>query len=195
MTRKMLTAIGAGVVCAALWVVLVISDQSAAQMAAGLINAKQNGTWNVGLSTGSNTIGAVNQGTANATPWNENISQWGGTGTTLGQKTMSASVPVVISSDQSTISTTQGALTSIATGQQAVTTSAAALPSAAGKRVCLKVLVAGSQTVYFGASAVTTSTGQELSPGDATCLPLDNANRVYVIAAATGSTVAYDVEN
>jgi hypothetical protein len=125
----------------------------------------------------------------------DNSSWLGSTAPTVGSKTSANSIPVVIASDQATLPTTQGALTSIATGQQAVTATATALPSAAGKRVCLKVLVAGTQTVYFGASAVTTSTGQELSPGDAACLPLDNASRVYVIAAATGSTVAYDVEN
>lgn len=42
----------------------------------------------------------ANQGTANATPWNENIAQYGGTATTLGQKVMASSIPVVISSDQ-----------------------------------------------------------------------------------------------
>src|SRR3990167_5994915 len=41
----------------------------------------------------------------NSFPDNEpvNVNQWGGTGTTLGQKTMAASVPVVISSDQSSV--------------------------------------------------------------------------------------------
>lgn len=34
------------------------------------------------LPTGANTIGAVNQGAANATPWNENLSQVGGTAIT-----------------------------------------------------------------------------------------------------------------
>jgi len=43
----------------------------------------------------------ADQGT---TPWDVNVSQWGGTATTLGQKTKAASVPVVLPSDQ-TIST------------------------------------------------------------------------------------------
>lgn len=42
----------------------------------------------------------VNQGTANATPWNENVAQWGGSATTLGAKVSASSVPVVIASDQ-----------------------------------------------------------------------------------------------
>jgi hypothetical protein len=62
----------------------------------------------------SGTVTA-NQGTANATPWNENIAQWGGTNTTLGQKTMSASVPVVIASDQSAIPVTFSTGTQILT--------------------------------------------------------------------------------
>lgn len=39
-------------------------------------------------------------GAALAQPWTDNISQWGGAATTLGQKAMAASVPVVIASDQ-----------------------------------------------------------------------------------------------
>jgi len=69
----------------------------------GTFPSTQSGTWNVGLSAGSNTIGTVNQGTANATPWNENIAQWGGTATSLGQKVSASSVPVVLASDQSSV--------------------------------------------------------------------------------------------
>jgi hypothetical protein len=55
---------------------------------------------NTPLPTGSNTIGAVTQGT---TPWVDNLTQVGGSSITLGQKTSAASLPVVIASDQSTI--------------------------------------------------------------------------------------------
>lgn len=44
----------------------------------------------------------ANQGTANATPWNDNVAQWGGSTTSLGQKVMGSSVPVVLASDQIT---------------------------------------------------------------------------------------------
>lgn len=57
--------------------------------------------------TGSSS---VTQGT---TPWVDNISQWGGTATSLGQKTMSASVPVVIASDQSPINVQIGGVTPV----------------------------------------------------------------------------------
>lgn len=119
-------------------------------------------------------------------------SSWlGSTAPTVGSKTSANSIPVVIASDQGGVSTVPGALTSIVTGQQAVTAIAAVLPTNTAKSVCIKVLIAGTQTVYFGPTGVTTSTGQELSAGDAACMSLDNTNRIYVIAASTGSTVAF----
>lgn len=51
-----------------------------------------------GAITASGTVTA-NQGTANATPWNENLAQYGGSATTLGQKAMTASIPIVEASD------------------------------------------------------------------------------------------------
>ena len=114
---------------------------------------------------------------------------------TQGQKTMATSTPVVIASDQSSISTTPGALTSIAAFQQAVTATAAVLPTNTAKRVCIKVGIGGTQTVYFGPSTVTTANGQVLEAGDAWCGTLDNSNRIYVVAASTGSTVFGDVLN
>lgn len=132
---------------------------------------------------------------AQVTVGSVNVSRWlGSAAPTVGQKTMASSLPVVLPSDQ-TVATTQGALTSLATGQQAVTATAAVLPTNAAKRVCLKVLIAGTQDVAFGPSTVTTANGQILSPGDAWCGPLDNSNRIFVIAAGTGSTVAFDVLN
>ena len=62
----------------------------------------------------SGTVTA-NQGTANATPWNQNISQFGGTSTSLGQKVMASSMPVVIASDQSPINVQFGGVTPVVT--------------------------------------------------------------------------------
>lgn len=45
------------------------------------------------------TTVTATQGTANATPWNENLSQVGGAAVTLGSKTSANSIPVVIASD------------------------------------------------------------------------------------------------
>lgn len=55
------------------------------------------------LPAGSATIGAVTQASG---PWTINLTQYGGTPTTLGQKTMAASIPMVLASDQSTINVT-----------------------------------------------------------------------------------------
>lgn len=59
-----------------------------------------------GSVTASGTVTA-NQGTANATPWNENLAQVGGSSLALGQTTMSASVPVTIANNQSALTVSQ----------------------------------------------------------------------------------------
>ena len=119
------------------------------------------------------------------------LSSWiGSTAPTVGSKTSANSIPVVIASDQA-----QTALTSIVTGQQAVTATAAVLPTNTAKQVCIKVLTAGTQDVYYGPSGVTTANGNQLSAGDAVCLAISNSNLVYVIAASTGSTVGFHVLN
>jgi hypothetical protein len=74
--------------------------------------------------------------------------------------------------------------------QQSVTASAVALASNATHNFCVKALPTNSLTVYVGLSAVTTSTGYPLQAGDWICYQLSNSNLVYVIASATGSSVA-----
>lgn len=190
---------------------LLLPVISYAQLVPGTVNARQAGTWTVQPGNTANTTAwlvdvtpaspvatdylpaRITDGTVFIVPLSEGT--FTGRINTQGQKTMAASTPVVIASDQGTIPTTQGALTSLVVFQQAVTATAAVLPTNTAKRVCLKVLVAGTQTVFYGPSTVTTANGQELSPGDAACLPIDNSNRIFVIAAGTGSTVAAEVLN
>jgi len=160
-----------------------------AQMSPGTMNARQSGTW---------TMQPGN--TANSTAWL--VTGAGGTFPVTGtfwQTTQpvsgtfwQATQPVSISG---TVATAPGALTTLTTGQQAVTGTAAVLPTVTASRICLRVLIAGTQTVYFGPSGVTTSTGQELSPGDTWCGTLSNLNSIYVIASTTGSTIGYEVEH
>jgi hypothetical protein len=85
--------------------------------------------------------------------------------------------------------------TSITSGQQAVTATAAALPSSTTRSVCVKAVVANSINVYLGPSTVTTSTGMELAPGDVICLPLANPSAIYVIASTTGASVSWIAVN
>lgn len=86
-----------------------------------------------------------------------------------------------------------GTMTLAATGQQAVTASAVALPSNTAKEVCIAVLQAGTQVVYFGMTGVTITTGQQILQGGKECRPIANSNLVFVVAPATGSTVAFEV--
>ena len=143
----------------------------------------------------SGTVTA-NQGSNNATPWNENVAQINGVTPLMGAgNTGTGSLRVTIASDQATLPVTQGALTTLETGQQAVTATAAVLATQAAKQVCIKVLTAGTQVVYYGKTGVTTTTGQELSPGDGDCMAVDNVNRIFVIAGSTGSTIAWRALN
>ena len=113
------------------------------------------------------------------------------------------SLPVILcNSDASvcvtspfSVTSTNATLTLITTGQQAVTASAVALPTNTAKEVCISVLVSGTQIVYFGITGVTTSTGQEIIQGGKECRPAANSNTFFVVAGATGSTVAFEVWN
>lgn len=81
-------------------------------------------------------------------------------------------------------------------GQQAVTGSAVQLPNFVANAICLSVAPGGTQTVYIGGAAVSTSTGFPLAAGGGTCFPIANLNQLYVVATTTGSTVAwYGVKN
>jgi hypothetical protein len=80
---------------------------------------------NVALPAGTNVIGHVivdsgtitsNQGTANATPWNENIAQVGGSALALGSAVSASSLPVVIASDQAAVSVKYGSGTFVISG-------------------------------------------------------------------------------
>lgn len=78
------------------------------------------------LPTGSNTIGAVAQsGTwtvqQGTPPWTQNLTQVSGSAITLGQKASTASVPVVLASDQSAIPASQSGTWTIEPGNTANT--------------------------------------------------------------------------
>ena len=181
-----------------------------AQMSPGTMNARQSGTWTMQPGNTANSTAWIVTGAGGTFPvtgtfWQTTQPVSG----TFWQSTQPVSIasmpstpvtgtfwqatqPVSISG---TVATAPGALTTLTTGQQAVTGTAAVLPTVTASRICLRVLIAGTQTVYFGPSGVTTSTGQELSPGDTWCGTLSNLNSIYVIASTTGSTIGYEVEH
>ena len=81
-------------------------------------------------------------------------------------------------------------------GQQTVTNAAVSLGNSDSKQACVKALTGNSAAVYIGHSAITTSTGMELSPGDAVCLPVANLGLLYVVAAASvGDKVSWVYTN
>lgn len=87
----------------------------------------------------------------------------------------------------------------LATGQQAVTATAQPLAANAGVtpgqgfQVLLHALKANSASVFYGPSDVTTATGAELAPGQTDVLRLSSTALIYVVAAATGSSVTWSV--
>lgn len=166
---------------------LAFSVPALAQMSNGTINAKQSGTWNITLSTGSNTVGKVDQGTAGASAWLVT-----GTGGVF-PATQSGTWTVQPGNTANTTAwlVTFGGNGTVFSGQAAVTASAAALATNTSKGVCVKALVANTINVYIGSSGITTSTGHELAPGDSTCIPANNSNLIFTIASTTGASVSF----
>lgn len=80
-------------------------------------------------------------------------------------------------------------------GQQAVTGTAAALPSASTRAVCVTALSTNTISIFLGPTGVTASTGLELQPGQATCQPVSNSNLIFVVAATTGATATWSLVN
>ena len=79
------------------------------------------------------------------------------------------------------------------TGQQATTTNAVALPSAAftGGPVTLHAPKANAAAIEIGASGVTTGSGFVLDPGDSVTLGVQNLNQLYLIGANTTDHVTW----
>lgn len=146
--------------------------------------------------------------TQTTSPWVENVSQYGGVATSLGQKVMTASVPVVLASNQSTIgidissvsatvpiSSLAGTMNREGLAASVTTTSSVCLAadvSRQGCSVCLDPEATAYVYVRFSASAATTSY-TKLAPGG--CVYCNFGNRVYFDAitciAASGTQTVY----
>jgi len=177
------------------------------------VAATQSGTWNIGaiaslpaLAAGSNTIGAVTQAGG---PWTTNHTQIAGA--TLGAATAWGAAPSgnvqgvnanvlalpALPAGSNTVGNVgvnnnpvgSGAL---ATSQASIGTAAAQIVAAragvAGTgRIAVTLVNAGSATVYFGASGVTTTTGMPLPAGASATL--DTQAAIYGIAASGTQTI------
>lgn len=63
------------------------------------------------------------------------------------------------------------------------------------KSVCVHALIANTINIYAGPSAVTTSTGMEIPPGQGYCWNVNAPTLIYVIASTTGASISYTVTN
>lgn len=98
---------------------------------------------------------------------------------------------------QSTIpwQTAQFGLSTLASGQQAVTGTAANLGTNTARTVCLAADIGNTITIYMGTTGVTTSTGFPLVAGQSTCQPVANTSEIFVVASTTGAKVEWLLTN
>lgn len=117
----------------------------------------------LGLVNLRNSVGTECGITGN--PWVTNIHQWGGTNTTLGQKTMTASVPVVIASNQSTITVTldKPTIAPLHTAPAIATTSTTALAANANRKYALFVNDSDTTIYLFLGTPAVVSQGIRLN--------------------------------
>jgi hypothetical protein len=79
----------------------------------------------------------------------------------------------------------------IYSGQQAVTGTAAALPSQAVHYACIIAIPTNAITIYSGPSGITTGTGFPMTANFPVCIAVTNLNVLYVVASTTGASVAW----
>ena len=78
------------------------------------------------------------------------------------------------------------------TGQQAVTGSPVALSALPTTVLCLKANPSNAITIYWSTlSTVSTTTGFPLAASETSCVPVSNANLIYVVASTTGARISF----
>jgi hypothetical protein len=149
------------------------------------LSATITNTVNTNISSISPGVTIPVQPTASAqgnAPYNDNIAQWGGTNTSLGQKAMAASVPVTVASDQGplTVNVAPAAgvtYESASSGNQANAAATASLAGAVGK----STWVTGFEITAGGATAASLVV--------ATLTGVLGGTQSYVFAVPAGATV------
>lgn len=112
---------------------------------------------------------------------------------------MDGKTPVPVAVDPATgaiiteIDTSAGSLPgTIRNGQQTVTTGAVALPGGAlTQGVVLESLSTNAVSIFVGSTAVTTSTGTELTPGSSISVAVNNTNVIYVICVSGSPVITW----
>lgn len=81
---------------------------------------------------------------------------------------------------------------SFVTGQSSVGISAGALNSnTLTQGIIIQALSTNTVSIYIGPSGVTTSTGFELQPGQATSIAVNNTNVIYAISGTAGQGLCF----
>jgi hypothetical protein len=128
----------------------------------------------------------VNQGTANATPWNENVAQFGGSAVVTGTGASGAGIPRVTVSNDSNILATQSGTWTVEPGNTANTTAWFVKDNSLGT---VAAGTAGTQSSLvggvFNTALPTLTTGQQVA------LQLDSSGRL-IIAPTTQGLLAED---
>jgi hypothetical protein len=113
-----------------------------------------------------------------------NVSQWGGSSTSLGQKLASLSVPTVPSFNtsffnQAAVTTTAG---SICSGGQC------GLPA---QIMCVKALLTNTDYIYVGYLAASTTASFPLAAGEAFCPQVGSTSSIWVVANSGTQNAAW----
>lgn len=122
---------------------------------------------------------------------NVNVNQWGGSATTLGQKAMTASVPVVLASDQASIPVDTDVSSTILSGSKTVATAGVAealAASTSSNRVVVQAKSTNTGTLLVGNAG---SQDIELTAGDSVELSIDDLATVYLDVTVNGEGANY----
>lgn len=168
--------------------VIPINDNGGSLTVDGTVAATQSGTWNI-----NNVSGTVSLPTGAATETTLGTRLSDSTFTTRintqGQKAMSASTPVVIASDQSTLNVKESSFSTMTqTGPTVTNASSTVLASNSNRRYVMIYNQSGS-TIYlsFGATAAVIGTGIRLANNSSYEITSDNLFTGAITAIKSGA--------
>jgi len=157
-------------------------------------------TGNTALTTINTTLGTPMQQTGGSVT--ANLGTLNGAATAALQTTGNTALttinttlgtPMQNSGGSVSISSLPALVSAFYSGQKTSTGTAVALSTsqAISNGVIVQALSTNAGLVYIGPSGVTTSTGFQLQPGQATSVAVNNLSTVFVIAATSGDGVCY----
>lgn len=170
-----------------------VDNFPATQTVSGTVAATQSGTWNVGLSTGSNTVGKVDQGAGGASAWKVDGSAV--TQPVSGTVTAVQATGSNLHANVDNVVATTRVGATLNTAQVSVANVATLILASNANRKKLLLVNNGSTSVYIGNSGVTTTTGQLLLGMAGYPLPIYFTGAVYGISSSGSQTISYHEES